>query len=128
MEELEKFNVNNYPVIMAGDLNSLPDSSVYKLITEGTVEDSHSDFKGHKRSEEGNTCGRTQTNAFLAPKQRKFTSCYGNYREGSTPMEREPQYTNYQKEFNGTLDYIFYDPAQLKHHSLLKVWKYRETA
>ena len=50
-----------------------------------------------------------------------FESCYGNYCQGEEPKNREPEYTNYQKEFNGTLDYIFYDKTQLRHISLLKV-------
>ena len=47
VRELEKFTVpRQYPLIIAGDLNSGPDSSVYELLSSNRVRPDHPDVSG----------------------------------------------------------------------------------
>ena len=90
------------PVLLCGDFNSMPDSGVYDLITQGTIPNSHQDLGSRK---------------------------YGNFtRDGiSHPFSLKSSYqaigelsfTNYVPHFQGVLDYIWYSTNTLQVVGLL---------
>jgi len=94
IKELEKFNVGrNLPLILCGDFNSMPDSSVYEFLTTGSVRAVHPDLKR-------NPCGITPAASEFRHDlqlQSAFVSTLGS----------EPQFTNFTGDFVGTLDYLF---------------------
>lgn len=88
-------------MLVCGDYNSEPGSSVYELLSQGTVKPDHADFGGHQ---------------------------YGDYtRHGiSHPFKLKSAYppdllafTNYTPGFKGVLDYIWYSTETLQVASLL---------
>jgi CCR4-NOT transcription complex subunit 6 len=92
------------PIIIGGDFNSEPISSVYELLANGScsgrddmVEDSYGVLA---------TC-RLQHNLHL----RSTYSLSGS----------EPAYTNYTGTFHGTLDYIWYTPESVVATALMEV-------
>lgn len=101
MEELAKicikFREPTMPLIVAGDFNSEPDSGVYQLLSEGDVPGDHEDCKEYN---------------------------YGVYsKEGfhhdlklnsSFALINEPPFTNYNGDFIGVLDYIWFTPQSLR--------------
>lgn len=83
-------NNGEIPFILCGDFNSLPDSSVYNTIVNGTIDQNHKDF--------------------LIPNSIKIKTNKLNIKADSVYKlihNTEPEYTNYVEIFNGTLDYIF---------------------
>lgn len=90
------------PLLLCGDFNSLPNSGVYDLITQGSLSNSHSDLGNRK---------------------------YGNFtRDGiSHPFSLKSSYssvnelafTNYTPNFVGVLDYIWYSTNTLQVTTLL---------
>jgi len=99
---MEYLDGSQIPVILCGDFNSLPDSGVYDLITQGTVSNTHVDLGSRK---------------------------YGNFtRDGiSHPFSLKSSYaaigelafTNYVPHFKGVLDYIWYSTNTLQVVGLL---------
>eukprot|EP00940_MAST-03C_sp_MAST-3C-sp2_P001335 g1335.t1 len=97
LQELEKFNIGrNLPLVLSGDFNSMPDSSVYEYLTTGRVRAAHPDLKR-------NPCGITPPPNELQHKLQLLSSSVAVSR-------REPRFTNYTRDFVGTLDYIFSSP------------------
>ncbi|KAF2278492.1 uncharacterized protein EI97DRAFT_256322 [Westerdykella ornata] len=90
------------PLLLCGDFNSLPNSGVYDLITQGSLSNSHSDLGSRN---------------------------YGNFtRDGiSHPFSLKSSYasinelafTNYTPNFVGVLDYIWYSTNTLQVIGLL---------
>ncbi|KAH8058388.1 hypothetical protein JL722_6251 [Aureococcus anophagefferens] len=80
------------PLVLAGDLNSGPDSSVYELISTQAINPRHPD---------------------LAPRvgQSRTGSAGSAY---ATVAGAEPEFTNYTMGFRGTLDYIWFDQTMLR--------------
>lgn len=99
---MEYSDGSQIPVLLCGDFNSLPDSGVYDLITQGTVSNTHADLGTRK---------------------------YGNFtRDGiSHPFSLKSSYsaigelafTNYVPHFRGVLDYIWYSTNTLQVVGLL---------
>lgn len=93
---IKEFNKDKLPIILAGDFNSLPESSVYYFITNGKV----------KKDDE---------NRLPIPEE-----LYEHNLNLTSSMKKingqEPEFTNYahqarnEKIFIGTLDYIFVSP------------------
>lgn len=97
LKELEKFNVGRkLPLILCGDFNSLPDSSVYEFLSTGQVRAIHPDLK---RDPLGIT---SKASDFRHDLQLVSTHV--------SVTGSEPQFTNYTRDFVGTLDYIFSTP------------------
>lgn len=97
------------PIIVGGDFNSEPISSVYDLLSTGTCggrDDIGDDSYGVL-----NTC-RLQHNIHL----RSSYSLSGS----------EPKYTNYTASFVGTLDYIWYTPETIVATALMEVPEKRQ--
>lgn len=83
-------------VIFCGDMNSLPKNGFHKLMTEGKVDANHPDWSKNK------DLGLEITTNL------KFSSAYQNI-----------TYTNYVPEFNGCLDYIYYERNSLNCDSVV---------
>jgi len=86
------------PYIYVGDFNVKPDSNMYRLLTQGSVEPACPDLPPQEP-------GDTWT-PVVAPMGSAYASANG----------QEPPYTNWAKtkdepDFIGTLDYIFYSPG-----------------
>ncbi|XP_046366720.2 uncharacterized protein LOC124142343 [Haliotis rufescens] len=88
---------NNIPLILCGDLNSLPDSGVVEYLTSGKVAANHEDFK-----EIGYDSCLQKINTTI--EKESFSH---NFRLSRAYMDVMP-YTNYTYDFKGIIDYIFY--------------------
>ncbi|KAL1495395.1 hypothetical protein AB1Y20_016763 [Prymnesium parvum] len=96
------------PVVFGCDLNSIPGSGVYHLVSTGRVAAGHPDLRiiaeqvempSHMH-EHGTSGGVSQPLA--------MRSAY------ATLLGQEPLFTNFTAKFVGTLDYIFYEPNTLQ--------------
>ncbi|XP_072378791.1 2',5'-phosphodiesterase 12 [Diabrotica undecimpunctata] len=76
-------------LIFCGDFNSVPECGIYKLYTEGAVP---SDFIDYQSNKEEAVTGVDLKQPF------NLASACGT-----------PRYTNYTENFNGCLDYIYYE-------------------
>lgn len=92
------------PIILAGDLNSTPDSAVYELLSNGACMLSKSDVPddSHLLS----TC-RLRHNL-------RMRSSYSH-------MGGEPGFTNYTFTFKGVLDYIWYGTDSIAPTAVLEI-------
>ncbi|XP_050051791.1 CCR4-NOT transcription complex subunit 6-like isoform X9 [Dermacentor andersoni] len=104
-------DTSSIPLLLCGDMNSLPDSGVIEFLKTGHVSPDHPDFKelGYKDClrkmclESDSLLGGMYTHPF------KMKEAYG---EGIMP------YTNYTFDFKGVIDYIFFTQ---QHMSVLGV-------
>ncbi|KAF9113530.1 Glucose-repressible alcohol dehydrogenase transcriptional effector [Mortierella sp. AM989] len=84
------------PTILAGDFNSLPDSSVVNFLKSGQVETSH--------------FGENDFGRFTRADSKHFYHHLGlmdSYKSSILP------FTNATRKFQGTIDYMLYDPSSL---------------
>ncbi|GJJ68832.1 hypothetical protein EMPS_01178 [Entomortierella parvispora] len=84
------------PTILAGDFNSLPDSAVVQFLKTGQVDTCHFG---------GNDFGR-----FTRAPDNRFHHNLGladSYQSSTLP------FTNATRQFQGTIDYLLYDPSSL---------------
>lgn len=102
MPSQEYPNGASIPLVMCGDYNSLPDSGVYELITQGSLSHLHPDLDNRKY---GNLTRDGMTHPFA------MKSAYNNV--------GELKFTNYTPNFVGVLDYIFYSTGSLSVRGLL---------
>lgn len=110
--ELEKIVLGRgLPLVLMGDYNSYPESSVYELLTTSRV-----NVHGGDAQNAINNSNLNHNNNYLPsdlravhhrlPLVSAYASCDSN--------GLEPAYTNFTGHFIGTLDYIFYTPQQLQ--------------
>ncbi|XP_022111639.1 CCR4-NOT transcription complex subunit 6-like [Acanthaster planci] len=85
------------PLVLCGDLNSLPDSGVLEYLENGKVSVHHEDFKDIHYKVLRNFSSSTESNGHITHPF-SLRRAYHNQ-----PM----QYTNYTYEFKGVIDYIF---------------------
>lgn len=104
LENLSQRMGTDVPVIIGGDFNSEPISSVYELMSTGAC--SGRDDIGDDVYGVLNTC-RLQHGLHL----RSSYSLAGS----------EPAYTNYTNSFVGTLDYVWYTPETIVATALMEV-------
>lgn len=123
---LEKIAASaDIPMIVCGDFNSVPGSAPHLLLATGRVDPSHPDL-------EADPLG------ILRPASKLFhqlplVSAYsmlakmGTVRPGYGQQNRidmetnEPLFTNFSRDFLGTLDYIFYTADSLSVEALLEL-------
>ncbi|KAG0066385.1 Glucose-repressible alcohol dehydrogenase transcriptional effector [Linnemannia elongata] len=89
-------SAQHIPTILAGDFNSLPDSSVVRFLKSGQVDTCHFG---------GNDFGR-----FTRAHSKYFYHRLGladSYKSSILP------FTNATRHFQGTIDYLLYDPSSL---------------
>lgn len=99
-------DMGSVPLLLCGDMNSLPDSGVIEFLRTGHVSADHPDFKelGYKDClrkmciESDSFVGSTYTHPF------KIKEAYA---DGVMP------YTNYTFDFKGVIDYIFFSRQHL---------------
>ncbi|KAG0412117.1 hypothetical protein HPB47_010756, partial [Ixodes persulcatus] len=99
-------DTGSVPLLLCGDMNSLPDSGVIEFLKTGHVSADHPDFKelGYKDClrkmciESDSFVGSTYTHPF------KIKEAYA---DGVMP------YTNYTFDFKGVIDYIFFSRQHL---------------
>lgn len=86
------------PLVMCGDLNSLPDSGVVEYLEMSKVSVRHPDFKDLNYKVLRNFSSNSETNGHISHSF-QLKRVYQN-----NPM----RFTNYTYDFKGTIDYIFY--------------------
>uniref|UniRef100_A0A914KGR9 poly(A)-specific ribonuclease n=1 Tax=Meloidogyne incognita TaxID=6306 RepID=A0A914KGR9_MELIC len=97
-------NVQQIPVLICGDFNSLPDSGVVEFLSKGAISKDHPDLKSF-REESCLSCLSSDLKD-----QRNFTH---SLRLDSAVDTAQIPYTNYTLDFKGTIDYIFATPQSL---------------
>ena len=90
MEKISK----QIPYVLCGDFNIQPDSSMYQLLTEGSISSNHPEYPKNEVDDDWKLT--------VTPLQSAYKLCNGN----------EPDFTNYAQVKNdpvfiATLDYIF---------------------
>ena len=90
------------PLIICSDLNSLPDSGVYQLLSTGALDGTHSDLKDRSY---GELTRKGMSHVF------PLKSAYGSI--------GEMKFTNYTPGFTGVIDYIWYTTSSLQVTGLL---------
>eukprot|EP01006_Ploeotia_vitrea_P050187 TRINITY_DN67421_c5_g8_i1.p2 TRINITY_DN67421_c5_g8~~TRINITY_DN67421_c5_g8_i1.p2 ORF type:complete len:455 (-),score=239.47 TRINITY_DN67421_c5_g8_i1:67-1284(-) len=105
-QKLEQLTMRRrLPLLICGDFNSMPDSSVYELLTQRSVRSDHAELKN-------------DPTGLLKHRQLRhnlsLSSAYAS-------TIGEPNYTNYTAHFKGTLDYILYSNQDLMPVGVLPV-------
>lgn len=95
-------DVTDMPIIICGDFNSLPDSTVYDFFTQGVVAADHEDFMEHQYGE------------YTA----RGLSHRLHLRSAYSPIG-ELHTTNHTPGFRGAIDYIWYSHSSLAVTSVL---------
>ncbi|CAG2217460.1 CCR4 [Mytilus edulis] len=90
-------DVNSIPLIMCGDLNSLPDSGVVEYLVSGKVANNHIDFKEISYEE--------ILHRICVKNEKDILS--HDFRLNKAYDDIMP-FTNYTYDFKGVIDYIFY--------------------
>jgi CCR4-NOT transcription complex subunit 6 len=93
------------PLVLAGDLNSGPDSSVYELISTQAINPRHPDLAPR--------VGQFGAVNVL-PDARQISHRLPLGSAYATVAGAEPEFTNYTMGFRGTLDYIWFDQTMLR--------------
>ncbi|XP_041364151.1 CCR4-NOT transcription complex subunit 6-like isoform X2 [Gigantopelta aegis] len=93
----------NMPVLLCGDLNSLPDSGVVEYLTSGKVAANHGDFK--------EMCYEACLKKINHANEKEFFN--HNFKLARAYNDVMP-YTNYTYDFKGIIDYIFYSRDYVK--------------
>lgn len=102
VNEVENFiSSRDLALIMCGDFNSEPSSSVYEFLSEACVVNSRADIEGSESSV-------YLPDISLIAHNVDMTSVM------STALKMEPAFTNFTTNFKGTLDYIWYTPGRIK--------------
>ncbi|CAH1794017.1 unnamed protein product [Owenia fusiformis] len=97
-------DANSIPLILCGDLNSLPDSGVIEYLSEGKVPASHVDFKN---------MGYLSSLQKMNATDNKEIFSHGFRIAKAYDTDIMP-YTNYTFDFKGIIDYIFYSTDHMR--------------
>ncbi|MDP2439856.1 MAG: endonuclease/exonuclease/phosphatase family protein [archaeon] len=97
-----------FPLVLAGDFNSLPSSSVYRFITEGHI--SATDLPAWTAA--GAPRLKDVGMDSFAVSYLEGPHCHGLSLKSAygARAEGEPGFTNYTPNWQGTIDYIFFSP------------------
>lgn len=104
-EVAEKFRIppHHTPVLICGDLNSLPDSGVYEFLSKGSISRQNADLKAFK----DDSC----LERFSSTNDRMHFS--HSLRLDSAVESPSVPFTNFTLDFKGMIDYIFSTPQSL---------------
>eukprot|EP00898_Chlorokybus_atmophyticus_P003875 jgi/Chlat1/4489/Chrsp29S04432 len=126
LKGLEKIAASaDIPMLVCGDFNSIPGSAPHSLLATGRVDAAHPELA-------------TDPLGILRPAsklhhQLPLVSAYSSFAKSNSPSipesqrrimdpnRQEPLFTNYTKDFIGTLDYIFYTADSLLPVALLEL-------
>lgn len=101
LKEIEQFVLSqDLALMICGDFNSEPDSAVYQYLSRASLDDEH-----------------TRVLEEVAKNLADVDHLMPNIELESAlwrAFGMEPQFTNYTRNFKGTLDYIWYTPSRLK--------------
>jgi len=95
------------PLLLAGDLNSGPESSVYELLATQAVNPRHPDLVPRVAA---NGFGATN----VLPDARAITHRLPLASAYAAVQGAEPEFTNYTLGFRGVLDYVWFDSTHLR--------------
>jgi CCR4-NOT transcription complex subunit 6 len=102
MNEVESFIVErDLALIMCGDFNSEPTSSVYEFLAEAGIVNSRSEVAGSEAS-------------VYLPDASSIVHNLDVTSVMYSAFKAEPQFTNYTANYKGTLDYIWYTPGRIR--------------
>jgi len=90
------------PLIISGDFNSVPSSSIYEFLSNGYVPPDHPDFMSH-------LYGKYTTEGI----RHRFSLKSAYAAAGDPPL------TNYTPSYQGEIDYIWYGTANLAVNAVL---------
>lgn len=125
-EFLEDTGCNDVPIIFSGDLNSLPDSAVYKYLTQGKVLydwKSQNDILRLMRKRGGTDYGKINPITWL----QEEIFCPFIFQSSYAPKsDNHFSFTNITPSFQGCIDYILFQPAKLVQVSKLPLPKSTE--
>lgn len=100
VNSLRKLGWDQWPLLLAGDFNSTPESAVYEYLRNAYVSEKHEDL-------------RHDPSGLLS----RFRIHMRHDLELITAYEKctgsEARFTNYTEDFKGTLDYIWFSPQAL---------------
>ncbi|KAI3930827.1 hypothetical protein MKX01_037273 [Papaver californicum] len=119
IEDLERNVAHSYiPVLICGDLNSLPRSAAYALVINGEVDRKHEELV--------NTPDGIIEHLKLSHKLLPLASAYSSFsRTKNGDMidsdTKEPRFTTATPYFRNAIDYIFYTEGMLTVKSLLEL-------
>ncbi|CAK9001954.1 unnamed protein product [Durusdinium trenchii] len=101
VNSLKHLGWNHWPLLLAGDFNSTPDSAVYEYLKKGMINGAHEDLR-HDPS------GLLSRFRMHMHHNLKLSTAY------ATCTGHEAKFTNYTEDFKGTLDYIWFSPEVLQ--------------
>lgn len=110
-KQLEQWSASRrepMPLVLAGDFNSGPDSSVYELLATQGVSRGHPDLQPRAAAGYGGAPVQVLPDARQIAHRMPLASAY------ATILGSEPEFTNYTMNFRGTLDYIWFDQSALR--------------
>jgi len=96
------------PLVLAGDFNAGPDSSVYELLSTQGVQRGHPDLVPRAAAGYGGAPVQVLPDARQITHRVPLASAY------AAIQGAEPEFTNYTRTFRGTLDYIWFDQSTLR--------------
>uniref|UniRef100_A0AC34F5K4 Poly(A)-specific ribonuclease n=1 Tax=Panagrolaimus sp. ES5 TaxID=591445 RepID=A0AC34F5K4_9BILA len=104
-ERAEKTGVNiaEFPLLILGDFNSLPNSAVYDYLANNRVSRHHPEFKGFCHHDISFIAGRSDEHYY-----------YNTLNLTSAVNVRNMPYTNFTQTFKGCIDHIFVTKASLQ--------------
>uniref|UniRef100_A0A914YUE4 poly(A)-specific ribonuclease n=1 Tax=Panagrolaimus superbus TaxID=310955 RepID=A0A914YUE4_9BILA len=96
-------NIAEFPLLILGDFNSLPNSAVYDYLANNRVSRHHPEFKGFCHYDISFIAGRSDEHYY-----------YNTLNLTSAVNVRNMPYTNFTQPFKGCIDYIFVTKASLQ--------------
>lgn len=130
LKGLEKIaNSANIPMVVAGDLNSVPGSAPHTLMLQRFVSSSHADlqndplnlFSGSSPVNKLSHSLDLQSVYAQAFQSGVQSSVLAELRSRLDPTFHEPVCTNISHDFKNTLDYIYYSSSELQPTAVLEL-------
>jgi CCR4-NOT transcription complex subunit 6 len=130
LKGLEKIaNSANIPMVVAGDLNSMPGSAPHSLMLERHVESSHRDLHMDPLYLFTGSSNTNRLSHSLRLRSAYATAVMSSHRSPELDLlisrlddkHHEPKYTNITHDFKETLDYIVCSSPELQPTALLEL-------
>ncbi|CAH2063664.1 unnamed protein product [Thlaspi arvense] len=126
LKGLEKIAASaDIPMLVCGDFNTIPASAPHALLAMGKVNPMHPDLAvdplGILRPHTKLSHQLPLVSAYSAFARMAGSVTAEQQRRRMDPASNEPLFTNYTRDFLGTLDYIFYTADTLTVESLLEL-------
>lgn len=103
LQELENFvTQRDVALILCGDLNSEPDSAVYDVLANGSMQHDHPEIES------------VNSSVRVLPDLNTLGHNLDIMSAMEVALGGEPVFTNYTQKFKGCLDYMFYTPQRLR--------------